>query len=144
MNCNSLIKTVITLLAGSLFISCNNQTDKMKFTTNNNDTQIELTINNENDDKLDVSLSIESKIDGFESYSGNFMASNIDPDGLSSLEEFDPSGEFNPVQVFDATLNGKVIYIIIPHEEMEEGNYVGFELRQIDDRSQIDLQEILE
>ncbi len=69
-----------------------------------------------------------SKIKEFNKIHTDITAINIDPEGLSGLEEFDPSGDFNPVQVYDSKFNGNIFRIVVPYETLENGGYIGFEI----------------
>jgi hypothetical protein len=59
-----------------------------------------------------------------ESYSIKGIADNIDPDGGAAFEEFDPSGQGSPMELYSWEQNGKKLLIIIPLVTVD---YVGIE-----------------
>lgn len=52
------------------------------------------------------------------------IASNPDIDGMASLEEFDPSGEYNPMEMYIYRTDEYLIKIFVPSVELET-EYVG-------------------
>ncbi len=52
------------------------------------------------------------------------VAENIDPEGGAAFDEFDPSGEGNPIEIYSWEKDGKKFQILIP---IVEANYVGIE-----------------
>ncbi len=54
----------------------------------------------------------------------NGIATNPDSEGLASLEEFDPSGDFNPMEMYIYKSDNYLIKILIPLVELED-EYTG-------------------
>ncbi len=54
----------------------------------------------------------------------NGVATNPDSEGLASLEEFDPSGNFNPMEMYIYKSDNHLIKILIPLVELED-EYIG-------------------
>lgn len=52
------------------------------------------------------------------------VATNPDPEGLASLEEFDPSGDYNPMEMYIYKSDNYLIKILIPLVELED-EYIG-------------------
>lgn len=59
-----------------------------------------------------------------ESYSIKGIADNIDPDGGAAFDEFDPSGQGSPMELYSWVQNVKKLLIIIPLVTVD---YVGIE-----------------
>jgi len=57
------------------------------------------------------------------------VATNPDPEGLASLEEFDPSGNYNPMEMYIYKSDNYLIKILIPLVELED-EYIGVTIQK--------------
>jgi hypothetical protein len=89
-------------------------------------TNCQVNILERNEDFIEVELtcivdSLKIKIEN-----QKLQCYNIDPEGLNSMDFFDPSGNFNPGQVFDGKKPFEMVRIFLPYEEVEIGiEYLG-------------------
>jgi len=89
-----------------------------------------------NDEWIRISVSLIHHDKTINLVNQEVVCNNIDPEGMCSLDESDPSGEFNPVQIYDGELEQGTIRVIVPYEG-EDDNYAGLELLDKDDPSTV-------
>jgi hypothetical protein len=89
-----------------------------KFSNSNEQDKCIVSYKEKGELKIEFELSY-LKIDG-KNLQKKGLAINPDPDGLASLKEFDPSGEFKPMKMFIYNCEGCFIKILIPLEELDD------------------------
>ncbi len=106
-----------------------------KFSTryNNEKCEINYTENGELEIKFDLKFSDKNN----DEISVKGIALNPDPEGFSSFEEFDPSGDFNSMEMFIYKTKSLLIKILIPLEELED-EYIGITIESEEGKSLFD------
>lgn len=72
---------------------------------------------------IKMNLTHTDKQDSSKSFKFEGNLKNIDPEGLNEMDIFDPSGEYNPMELYDVKKEGKEITIVLPLTKGE--NYIG-------------------
>jgi hypothetical protein len=116
----------------------------MTFKNSDNDNQSEINIINRTDESIEIDFTCVVKSENIEVEKQRITCENIDPEGMNSMDLFDPSGEYNPGQVYDGETNIGVIRIFVPYEEEDtEIGYIGLEILDGDSNEKVKYKAIL-
>jgi len=100
----------------------NSEKPMKKFSNSNKNQKCIISYEENGELKIEFELSLRNN-DGLEIIEKG-IATNPDSEGLASLEEFDPSGDFNPMEMFIYNSENYFIKILIPLVELED-EYIG-------------------
>jgi hypothetical protein len=113
------MKQIIILIT---LLIVNSEKPMKKFSYSNENQKCIISYKENGELKIEFELSLRNN-DGLE-INEKGIATNPDSEGLASLEEFDPSGEFNPMEMFIYNSEKYFIKILIPLVELED-EYIG-------------------
>ena len=101
----------------------------MIFKYTNQEGRSEMKIIERTNEFIEVELTCIVKADNIKLEDLRIKCINIDPEGMNSMDFLDPSGEFNPGQIYDGENSVGKIRIFLPYEEVgKEIEYAGLEI----------------
>lgn len=124
------MKPLLLILA----IILNQGTNMKQYSISNEENVITLNIEQVAEYDLKFELMFEDKNI---TINKNGIAVNPDPEGMASLEEFDPSGDFNPMEMYIFSTDEYLIKILVPLVEVET-DYVGLTIDNLDGENLFD------
>lgn len=123
---------IFRLITALFLSSCGNvnqQNDTTILKSSSKSGFSEIHIVDRNDKKLEILLTCVVSKSNIKIEKQKLILDNIDPDGLNSMDVFDPSGDYNSGQVYDKTKGDFIIRIFIPYElKQEKVHYVGLKI----------------
>lgn len=122
--------SILILILG--FYSCKNKINEqpktknepMTYRNSDHENELELTVFDRNDEFIEIELTCIISSLNIKIENQRFKCNNIDPAGGYNMDMFDPSGDYNPGEVYDGNKPFEMVRIFLPYEE--ELEYVGF------------------
>jgi hypothetical protein len=113
------MKQIIILIT---ILMVNSEKPMKKFSSSNENQKCTISYKENGELRIEFELSLRNN-DGLE-INEKGIATNPDSEGFVSLEELDPSGDFNPMEMFIYNSENYFVKILIPLVELED-EYIG-------------------